>query len=51
MHGHRRRLQTGANTFERDFDVELPNAPWVTDITYVLTHEGWLYLAAILDLF
>ena len=36
---------------ERNFDVELPNTAWVTDVTYVWTHEGWLYLAAILDLF
>lgn len=39
------------NVLERNFDVELPNAAWVTDVTYVSTHEGWLYLAAILDLF
>ena len=39
------------NVLERDFDVELPNTAWVTDVTYVWTHEGWLYLAAILDLF
>ena len=28
-----------------------PNRVWVTDITYVRTHEGWLYLAVVLDLF
>jgi len=39
------------NVLERNFDVELPNIAWVTDVTYVWTHEGWLYLAAILDLF
>ena len=39
------------NVLERDFYVELPNTAWVTDVTYVWTHEGWLYLAAILDLF
>jgi len=39
------------NVLERNFDVDLPNAAWVTDVTYVWTHEGWLYLAAILDLF
>ena len=39
------------NVLERKFDVELPNTAWVTDVTYVWTHEGWLYLAAILDLF
>lgn len=39
------------NVLERNFHVELPNTAWVTDVTYVWTHEGWLYLAAILDLF
>ena len=39
------------NVLERNFRVELPNTAWVTDVTYVWTHEGWLYLAAILDLF
>src|SRR6476469_6166852 len=39
------------NILERNFDVELPNTAWVTDVTYVWTGEGWLYLAAILDLF
>ena len=39
------------NVLERNFDVELPDTAWVTDVTYVWTHEGWLYLAAILDLF
>ena len=28
-----------------------PNQAWVTDITYIRTHEGWLYLAVVLDLF
>jgi hypothetical protein len=35
----------------RDFDVDAPNTAWVTDITYLATLEGWLYLAVILDLF
>jgi transposase InsO family protein len=39
------------NVLARSFHVELPNSAWVTDVTYVWTHEGWLYLAAILDLF
>jgi transposase InsO family protein len=29
----------------------MPNAAWVTDVTYVWTLEGWLYLAVILDLY
>ena len=28
-----------------------PNETWVTDITYIRTHEGWLYLAVVLDLY
>jgi transposase InsO family protein len=39
------------NVLERNFHVDLPNTAWVTDVTYVWTYEGWLYLAAILDLF
>ena len=39
------------NVLERNFEADLPNTAWVTDVTYVWTHEGWLYLAAILDLF
>jgi transposase InsO family protein len=38
------------NVLERQFDAELPNTAWVTDVTYVWTLEGWLFLAAILDL-
>ena len=39
------------NILNRAFVVEKPNAVWVSDITYIWTFEGWLYLAAILDLF
>ena len=39
------------NILNRIFVVEKPNAVWVSDITYIWTFEGWLYLAAILDLF
>ncbi len=39
------------NMLMRDFEVDAPNTAWVTDITYLATLEGWLYLAAILDLF
>jgi transposase InsO family protein len=39
------------NTLARDFSAQRPNERWVTDITYVFTHEGWVYLAAILDLY
>ncbi len=39
------------NVLERDFSPEQPNSTWATDITYVWTGEGWLYLAVVLDLF
>lgn len=39
------------NVLERNFDTKLPDTAWVTDVTYVWTFEGWLYLAVILDLF
>ena len=39
------------NVLARNFVVARPNAAWVSDITYVWTLEGWLYLAVILDLF
>jgi putative transposase len=39
------------NVLNRGFTVDAPNTAWVTDITYVWTGEGWLYLAVILDLF
>jgi transposase InsO family protein len=39
------------NVLDRDFATDAPNEAWVTDVTYVATDEGWLYLAAILDLF
>ena len=39
------------NVLERKFETAAPNKAWVTDVTYIATDEGWLYLAAILDLF
>jgi putative transposase len=39
------------NILERDFSPVQPNSTWATDITYVWTGEGWLYLAVVLDLF
>ncbi len=39
------------NILNRNFVVDRPNAVWVSDITYIWTFEGWLYLAAVLDLF
>lgn len=39
------------NLLERKFQVAAPNKAWVTDITYIWTMEGWLYLASVMDLF
>ena len=39
------------NILNRNFIVQKPNSVWVSDITYIWTFEGWLYLAAILDLY
>jgi putative transposase len=40
-----------ANWLDGDFVATAPNQKWAGDITYVWTHEGWLYLAVILDLY
>ena len=40
-----------ANVLARRFDTTAPNQAWVSDITYVWTLEGWLYLCVILDLY
>jgi putative transposase len=39
------------NALDRKFEAAQPNRVWSTDITYVWTREGWLYLAIIIDLF
>ncbi|HBO4397763.1 IS3 family transposase [Achromobacter xylosoxidans] len=39
------------NHLQRQFTATQPNQSWVTDITYIRTHEGWLYLAVVVDLF
>jgi len=42
---------TATNVLDRDFSSTEPNRRWSTDITYIWTMEGWLYLAVVLDLF
>ncbi len=44
-------LPVAENLLNRDFSSSAPNQRWVTDITYIWTLEGWLYLAVVLDLF
>jgi putative transposase len=58
LHGYRTRRWTVGkpatlipNHLKRQFNVSHPNRAWVTDITYIRTWQGWLYLAVGLDLF
>ena len=39
------------NILDREFTATAPNQKWVTDITYLTTTAGWVYLAAVIDLF
>jgi putative transposase len=43
-------LAVSPNVLNRQFEQALPNQAWVSDITYIRTRSGWLYLAAVLDL-
>jgi putative transposase len=46
--------QVGAvapNVLDRTFEASAPNRKWIADFTYVWTAEGWLYVAAVIDLF
>lgn len=43
--------QVAENKLNRQFTVDRPNQSWVTDFTYIRTHEGWLYLTVVIDLF
>jgi transposase InsO family protein len=44
-------LPVAPNLLEQDFTAARPNCKWVSDITYVATDEGWLYVAVVLDLY
>ncbi|WP_276322081.1 IS3 family transposase [Paenibacillus thalictri] len=44
-------LPVAENVLNRQFRPQAPNQTWVTDITYVATEEGWLYLASVMDLY
>lgn len=44
-------LPVAANLLNRDFSTTAPNQKWVSDITYIWTDEGWLYLATVIDLY
>jgi putative transposase len=45
------RSMIAPNTPDREFRAERPNQRWIADFTYVWTAEGWLYVAAVIDLF
>jgi len=47
----RHNLPVAENLLKQDFTSEKPNTIWVSDITYIWTLEGWLYLVVILDVF
>jgi transposase InsO family protein len=44
-------LPVAPNLLDRNFNVERPDAVWCSDMTYLWTMEGWLYLAVVIDLF
>ena len=39
------------NLLKQNFSVSIPDRVWVSDITYIRTQEGWMYLSIILDLY
>ena len=47
----RHRLPVSENVLDREFTASKPNEKWVMDLTYIPTHEGWLFLALVVDLF
>jgi putative transposase len=44
-------LPVAPNLLGQDFNADSPDQKWVSDITYIWTDEGWLYLAVVLDLY
>ena len=49
--GERPTAELAYNVLGRQFEAQAPNRKWVADFTYIWTAEGWLYVAAVLDLF
>ena len=45
------KAKAAPNVLNCDFTAMKPNQRWVADITYIATAEGWLYVAAVLDLY
>jgi putative transposase len=49
--GEREKSAVSANVLDRQFSASAPNQKWIADFTYIWTAEGWLYVAAVIDLF
>ena len=49
--GERQAGAVAPNVLERSFNAPAPNCRWIADFTYIWTAEGWLYVAAVIDLF
>jgi putative transposase len=49
--GERQASAVAPNVLDRGFEAPAPNRKWIADFTYVWTAEGWLYVAAVIDLF
>ena len=49
--GDRQVATVASNLLDRQFVAERPNQKWIADFTYSWTAEGWLYVAAVIDLF
>ena len=49
--GRRAIRKSRSHLVQQDFAVDQPNRVWVSDISYIATGEGWLYLCIIMDLF
>jgi putative transposase len=49
--GERQSGAVAPNVLDRSFEAAAPNRKWIADFTYVWTAEGWLYVAAVIDLF
>jgi putative transposase len=49
--GERQAGAVAPNVLERSFNAPAPNRRWIADFTYIWTAEGWLYVAAVIDLF
>jgi putative transposase len=49
--GERQATAVATNVLRRSFEAAAPNRKWIADFTYIWTAEGWLYVAAVIDLF